>query len=99
MAPPLVGIDHAHMAGFQVEVGLQQQAQWHRLRPRVAFDLETQGVVIHLAMADAGFDAQGVAQDAWFKGGDRLVDQGSQGLDINAGNAVARQRRQAVIDH
>ena len=42
----------------------QQQAQGHRLRPQVAFDLETQRVVIHLAMADAGFDPQGVAQDA-----------------------------------
>ncbi|MNE98999.1 hypothetical protein D3C80_1976070 [compost metagenome] len=86
------------MAGFQVQVGLQHQAQRHRLGPEIAFDLETQRVVVHLGRRP-GAHSQAVAQDPRFEGGNGLVDQGFQGRDIDVRRAVAGQCRQAEIHH
>lgn len=87
------------MAGLKVDVGLQQQRQCRRLRPQVAFDLEAQGVGVHLAGGGLGTHLEGVGENARFVGGDGLVDDALQGREVDVRGAVAGQCRQAVVDH
>ncbi|PAV66565.1 hypothetical protein WR25_01166 [Diploscapter pachys] len=98
-APPAVGGGHAHVPGFQVDVGLQQQRQGCRLGPQVAFDLEAQGVGVHLAGRGLGAYLQGMGEDARLVGGDGLVDDAFERVEVDVRRAVAGQCRQPVVDY
>ena len=64
-----------HVAGFEVDLALQQQAEGNRLGPQLALDLEAQGVVTHVLLFHDDSHLQRALQDAGLEVEDRAAQQ------------------------
>ena len=75
MAPLALELAHRDVTGLEVDVGVQQQLERHRLRPQLAADAAADLVVaIELVVRDDDLDGQRVGEDARLESEDRLAD-------------------------
>ena len=88
------------LAGFEVDLGPDQQLERHRLRPELTVNLDADDVVvIELAGVDQRLTSQRLGQDARLEIEDRLPDGALQIRHVERRGRLSRQRRQAEVDH